>query len=370
MKRRVALDTGAHTLVDRCTAMKPSLDLPFPSGWFCVATAADVPSGAVRTITFMGESRVLFRTASGTLGLVDAYCPHLGAHMGQGGCVDGETLRCPFHGFRFAPGGACVASYHGKPPVKLQARALPVREKHGLLLAWYHPDGRAPDWEVPDLDLAGWTPFLIHRFRLRGHPQETSENSVDMGHFGAVHGFTELELLHTGVDGPRLVTDYRFRRFIGKGRLGFTARTEIHVEVRGLGYSLVDVDVPALGLRTRHLVLSTPTERDQLDLRVGASVADARNLRWVGPFLPDFVTGLVARGVMSIYKDDVQQDFAIWENKRYVARPIMARGDGPIVLYRKWAAQFYPANRSERREEDDVRGSRAEELRGADPTRV
>jgi hypothetical protein len=59
--------------------------------------------------------------------------------------------------------------------------------------------------------------------------------------------------------------------------------------------------------------------------------------------LPGFVTGLIARGVLSVYKDDIAQDFAIWENKRYVPRPILARGDGPIMLYRRWAAQFYEA---------------------------
>src|SRR5689334_508188 len=118
--------------------MRAPLDLPSPTGWFCVATSAEVPRGAVRTITFMGEPRVLFRTASGAPGLADAYCPHLGAHLGQG-VVEGETLRCPFHAFRFEPGGACVAAYGGKPPPRLRARTLPLREQHGLLLAWYHP---------------------------------------------------------------------------------------------------------------------------------------------------------------------------------------------------------------------------------------
>jgi hypothetical protein len=45
----------------------------------------------------------------------------------------------------------------------------------------------------------------------------------------------------------------------------------------------------------------------------------------------------------------VAQDFVIWENKRYVPRPMLARGDGPIPLYRRWAAQFYEAHRAERR---------------------
>jgi hypothetical protein len=37
-------------------------------------------------------------------------------------------------------------------------------------------------------------------------------------------------------------------------------------------------------------------------------------VRALAPFLPGFVTGLIARGVVSVYKDDVAQDFVIWES--------------------------------------------------------
>lgn len=33
-------------------------------------------------------------------------------------------------------------------------------------------------------------------FDFNSHPQETSENSVDVGHFGIVHGYTGVETLH------------------------------------------------------------------------------------------------------------------------------------------------------------------------------
>src|SRR5690242_16415474 len=105
--------------------MKPPVGLPFPSGWFCVAASADIAPSAIRTLTFMGQELVLFRTESGAIGLVDAYCPHLGAHMGHGGRVEGETLRCPFHGFCFERSGACVTAYDRKAPAKVRVRSWP-----------------------------------------------------------------------------------------------------------------------------------------------------------------------------------------------------------------------------------------------------
>ena len=33
--------------------------------------------------------------------MLDAYCPHLGAHLAEGGRVQGESVRCPFHAWEF-----------------------------------------------------------------------------------------------------------------------------------------------------------------------------------------------------------------------------------------------------------------------------
>jgi hypothetical protein len=37
----------------------------------------------------------------------------------------------------------------------------------------------------------------------------------------------------------------------------------------------------------------------------------------------------------------LEQDFPIWENKLYRARPLLCDADGPIHKFRRWAAQFY-----------------------------
>jgi hypothetical protein len=37
----------------------------------------------------------------------------------------------------------------------------------------------------------------------------------------------------------------------------------------------------------------------------------------------------------------VLDDMPIWDNKSYVADPILCDGDGPINKFRKWVSQFY-----------------------------
>ena len=68
--------------------------------------------------------------------MVDAYCAHLGAHLGVGGKVEGECIRCPFHGWRYdGESGKCTEIPYG------DTEHIPSQAKVPLV-----PDGRAqPD---------------------------------------------------------------------------------------------------------------------------------------------------------------------------------------------------------------------------------
>jgi hypothetical protein len=66
-------------------------------GYERVTADAPLAPGQLRTQAFMGREVVLFRGEDGVPALMDAYCPHMGAHMGKGGKVCGSALRCPFH---------------------------------------------------------------------------------------------------------------------------------------------------------------------------------------------------------------------------------------------------------------------------------
>ena len=46
---------------------------------------------------------------------------------------------------------------------------------------------------------------------------------------------------------------------------------------------------------------------------------------------------------------EVGQDLDVWSYKRYIEKPILAKGDGPIGIYRRWAAQFYSMPSGEKR---------------------
>jgi phenylpropionate dioxygenase-like ring-hydroxylating dioxygenase large terminal subunit len=87
-----------------------------------------------------GESLVLWRDASGAPVCMIDRCPHRGAALRAGRVLDGE-LECPWHGFRFAPDGACTripcSGRDARIPRAMRTAPLPVRERYGLLWLWW-----------------------------------------------------------------------------------------------------------------------------------------------------------------------------------------------------------------------------------------
>ena len=316
-----------------------------PSGWFRIATSSEVPAGRVGVFKINGKEAVAFRNEHGIVAVVDPICPHMGAHLGYGGRVVGSALRCPFHGLRFDTKGKCVGNeYPGNQEVPLSLRTWPVMEQLGCIFVHAGHDGAAPTWELPHYDTAGWTEPVTKVLTLKGHVQDVAENSVDFGHFAAVHDYTELEDPVLRIDGPRLHSKFGFTR-----RNPFLPTTHIRsifdTDVHGLGLSVTDLRVPKLGIHYR--VLLTATQLDEENMSFGIGVSS----EFPPPFVPEAIRGLPLpwrtatraqiRLIHRFIISDVLQDKEIWEHRVPMELPALIAGDGPIAKFRRWVKQFY-----------------------------
>lgn len=326
------------------TAPLPSHRTPLPSpyGWFAVAMSADVRPGQVVTGRLAGREVVVRRTRAGQVAVSSAFCPHLGAHLGKGGTVTADGgLRCPFHGFEFDLQGRCAATPYGPPPRTALLPMLHAREVLGAIMVWHGPDDGEPEWEITDVavDPAQWLAPRSTTLRFSGHPQEVTENSVDLGHLKVLHGFDAVTVRSKlSTDGPRLRTAYsaRLARVPVLGHLD----VDFDVHVDGLGYSRVETTLPRLGsMRVRQLVLPTLVDATTVELRLAVSVrySTSRPSRLASVF-----ARFVQAAVLLRFRSEVVSDIAVWAHKTYLPRPALNSGDGPIGPYRRWAAQFYP----------------------------
>ncbi|MBB5936959.1 Rieske 2Fe-2S domain-containing protein [Streptomyces zagrosensis] len=316
----------------------PTPSLPYPDGWFAVATSDEVKPGKVVNRRLRGQDVVLYRTTGGRLNVIRPFCPHLGAHLGHGGTVQGDNLVCPFHHFQFAPDGRCVKTGYGTPPPKAQLSALHFCEVDHLVFVWAHTEGKPPQWDVEGLLGSDFPKPHITPRSLLAHPQDVVENFIDVGHFGPLHGIAVEAVEGPLFEGRRLEVEYRLcPSGKGSGKRYSTLPT-MRVISDGLGNIQVKADQMKFGFDMRARICVTPVEATRSDLRV--SVA----LRPTGPGRRR-VAGVVATLAPKVFARaaaaDTKRDAAIWAHSSYVERPRLAKGDGPIMPFRRWAGQFY-----------------------------
>ena len=102
--------------------------MPLPFGWFVVSYANELKIGDVKAVRYFGQDQVLFRGESGKAAMLDAYCPHLGAHLGHGGLVKKDCIECPFHAWEWDSNGKVAHIPYAKNiPVSYTHLTLPTK---------------------------------------------------------------------------------------------------------------------------------------------------------------------------------------------------------------------------------------------------
>ncbi|MFE6778396.1 Rieske 2Fe-2S domain-containing protein [Streptomyces sp. NPDC057702] len=311
---------------------------PYPDGWFPVATRAEVGPGRVVTRRLLGEDVVVYRTRGGRLRAVRPFCPHLGAHLGHGGRVEGEDLVCPFHHFAFGPGGECVRTGYGTPPPRARLTSLECREAVGLIFVWRHARSEPPSWETTAPPRGDFGPSRHAVRTLVAHPQDFMENVVDIGHFTPVHRLAASVVAEPRFEGPRMETTYRLGRTNGKRNALFASAPPTRALVQGLSTFSTETTVPWLGMDVRAWFCVAPVDPVRIALWLSVAVRFPRlRPRGAARALAALTPGPLAW--LSTFETD--RDVPIWAHSSYLEQPRLAQGDGPITRYRRWARQFY-----------------------------
>ena len=306
------------------------VELEIPSGWYAVCWSKELIDGAVEPIHYFGEDLVVFRTRSGQARVLDAYCPHLGAHLGHGGRVVGESIRCPFHGWRYDGNtGVCQEiPYCDQIPKKAIVRPWEVREKNGLVFVWYHPKGKPSYWELPDLEEVNhpdWTEPRTFELEVPTHVQDMHENNNDPVHFQFVHGMMEplpSEISYSDDGRVYTIVSYSER----ETPLG-TFKTKLVRDSFGVGMSTVRSE----GIPDAGLLLFSSTSPIEPQRTVS---------RWLLTVTKNLVD-IIGEEFQVQLMEGVQEDMKIWKNKVHRAKPLLCKEDRFLGEYRQWVKQFY-----------------------------
>lgn len=160
--------------------------------WYVLAESASIVRAPLK-IRALGQDFALFRrTSDQRITALSDVCVHRLASLG-GGHIDGDCLRCPYHGWRYGEDGACVAIPANPPgtpvPKKARVDSYPVEEHHGwvwVFLGDLPPDERPPIPAFPELEQPGFR-AVRGEFTWKAHYTRVTENAVDIAHTPFIH---------------------------------------------------------------------------------------------------------------------------------------------------------------------------------------
>jgi 5,5'-dehydrodivanillate O-demethylase len=124
--------------------------------WQPILRAKDLPVGRAKPIEVLGEKFTIYRGEDGIPHVTAFRCPHRGTQLSLG-WVEGNTLRCRYHGWRYDADGNCVEQPNEDRPFcdKVKLKTYPTREYVGLIFAFLG-EGEPPAFrKYPDFDRPG-----------------------------------------------------------------------------------------------------------------------------------------------------------------------------------------------------------------------
>lgn len=329
----------------------------YARGWHIVLFSSELAPGEVKALHYFDREFVAWRSESGAVSVLDAYCPHLGAHLASdGGRVNGERIACPFHGWAFDGAGQCVEIPYAKKIPERARHALkgwPVMERNGFIALWYSEDDSEPQDYIPPIDdwgPSGWGDWQFQRSRIRAQPCDVIENIVDIAHFPHVHGgnvrafenrfgdFTVTQISKVQRDPEAgMITppglDFNLVEARNQGA-GMEADAWGDATYHGpsIMYYYTESRSPQISFKSWWVNYHTPVNDQELDLCSAVIMSSLDDT-----VLPEEFTQLYP----SVAHAAFGQDVSIWQDKVYRAEPILCDGDGPITKLRRWYERFY-----------------------------
>lgn len=167
-------------------------DQTFVEGWYWALPSKELKQGKVVGIEILGKKLAMYRGASGKVFAVDAFCPHMGAHFKEGK-VEGDSIRCAFHGWKFNSEGGCseipCQTYANQVKQIPPLNCYLVAEHYGLI--WIYTGDKSNVTPLPNfLDIARDEKLEIivggRTFRPC-RPEVVMLNAIDAHHFNSVH---------------------------------------------------------------------------------------------------------------------------------------------------------------------------------------
>ncbi len=153
------------------------------------------PDKPQKRVRLLGEDLVAFRTRSGQVGLVGEFCSHRLASL-YFGRVEGEAIRCLYHGWLYGPTGTCLEQ--GNLPAehqftqRIQHPGYRCMEHGGVIWAYMGPNAEVPPLPEFEWGLVPPEQRTIYNVYLECNYLQAMEGGIDPTHVMWLHSPIDL----------------------------------------------------------------------------------------------------------------------------------------------------------------------------------
>ncbi len=196
-----------------------------PDYWYPVAWSGEVKRGKAHGVRFAGEPIVLVRTESDAVFALEDRCAHRQVPL-HAGVVDGEAIRCCYHGWTYDCTGRCIdVPYLGRERLPNGVRSYPCRESQGIIFVFPGDASLAEEQPLPPLGSVADPAYKTRRFgrEVACHYSFMHENLMDMNHqFLHRRQMGQMRARSLGRRSGEgwVEVDYTFSRMAGKQPIG------------------------------------------------------------------------------------------------------------------------------------------------------
>jgi len=284
---------------------------PFPNGWYKLYGSSDVTIGKVLTVEALNQHFAVYRRPDNSVRITD-----------------------------FQEGLTTVGDYE-----KHGSKRWHAFEYASTVLVYYSlkPVGDAPPYypmPLPEID-SGHFRFggFLSSDNLTMHLQDIAENAGDTAHFGWVHGRLSLPILRQFFTIEHDVVFEQSKKDPKTGKNPIGVFKELPALFNKRFGIRVPPNVPSSVTLSGPAILTVRFNTPFGDIIVhktfvprGVMLFRMDDAWYADPKVPPLLTRYVIHEALNAFNDDI----VIWTTKGYFPKPLLARGDGPINVVRRW----------------------------------
>lgn len=162
------------------------------NSWYVCATADEIAPGKLLSRMILNEPIVMYRKADGEVVAMEDRCCHRRYPLSKG-LLEGDDLRCGYHGFLFEPSGKCIdIPGQDSIPRNAKVRTYAIAEKYSWVWVWMGEPELADVANIPDYHWMGDPEWRGKSalFAVNSDYRLIIQNLLDLSHLAFVHGST------------------------------------------------------------------------------------------------------------------------------------------------------------------------------------